>query len=72
MKADKIFWGLVFVFVGTIFLLENFDIIDFSWRYVWRFWPLLLIITGVNIVFANSQSRTGATIIGAITLNSDA
>jgi hypothetical protein len=68
MKADKLFWGLIFVFVGTIFLLENFDIIDFSWRYIWHFWPLLLIITGVNIVFANSKSKSGAIIIGVITL----
>lgn len=68
MKADKIFWGLVFVFVGTIFLLENFDIIDFSWRYVWRFWPLLLIISGINIVFSNSKSKSGAVIIATITL----
>jgi hypothetical protein len=68
MKVDKLFWGLIFVFVGTIFLLENFDIIDFSWRYIWHFWPLLLIITGVNIVFANSKSKSGAIIIGVITL----
>lgn len=68
MKADKIFWGLIFVFVGTIFLLENFEIIDFSWRYIWHFWPLLLIITGVNIVFANSKSKSAAIIIGVITL----
>lgn len=67
MKADRIFWGIIFVFVGTIFLLENFDIIDFSWRHVWRFWPLLLIITGVNIVFSNSKSRSGVIIIIFIT-----
>lgn len=67
MKADKIFWGIVFIFIGTVFLLENFGIIDFSWSHVWRFWPLLLIITGVNIVFKDSKSRTGLIIIVAIT-----
>ncbi|MFC5282491.1 LiaI-LiaF-like domain-containing protein [Pedobacter alpinus] len=67
MKADKIFWGIVFIFVGTVFLLENFGVIDFSWRDIWRFWPLLLVITGVNIVFKDSKSNTGVIIIVLIT-----
>src|SRR6476469_1361885 len=59
MKSDKIFWGILFVFVGGVFLLENFGVIDFSWHYVWRFWPVLLILTGVNILFARSNSKIG-------------
>ena len=57
MKTDKIFWGIFLVFIGGIFLLENFDIIDFSWRYIWHFWPVVLILIGVNLLFKNSNSK---------------
>ena len=68
MKPDKIFWGIFLVFIGGIFLLENFDIIDFSWRYVWRFWPVILILIGVNILFKNSKSQTGIIVTAVITV----
>jgi len=68
MKSDKIFWGIFLVFIGGIFLLENFNIIDFSWRYVWRFWPVILILIGVNILFKNSKSQTGIIVTAAITI----
>ena len=68
MKSDKIFWGIFLVFIGGIFLLENFDIIDFSWRYVWRFWPVILILVGVNILFKNSKSQTGIIVTAVITV----
>lgn len=68
MKADKVFWGIIFIFIGGIFLLENFGFIDFSWRHVWRFWPVLLIIAGVNIVFSHSKSTYRVLIIAIITL----
>ncbi len=68
MKADKIFWGIIFVFIGGVFLLENFNVIDFSWGYIWRFWPLLLIITGINIVFSKSNSKVGLISVISITV----
>jgi hypothetical protein len=59
MKADKIFWGILFVFIGGIFLLENFGIIDFSWYYIWRLWPLALILIGLNILLSRVNSKIG-------------
>ncbi len=65
MKTDKIFWGILLVFIGGIFLLENFGWIDFSWYDVWRFWPVILILIGVNILFSRTNSKIGvlATIV---------
>lgn len=68
MKADRLFWGIIFVFIGGIFLLENFGVIDFSWSYIWRFWPILLIVTGINIVFSRSHSKVGAIVTVMITI----
>ncbi|MEY3678203.1 MAG: hypothetical protein RI924_344 [Bacteroidota bacterium] len=65
MKSEKIVWGLTLVFVGTILLLDNFGVIDFYWRSLWHFWPLILILVGLNMVFAYSKNTAAgkATII---------
>lgn len=68
MKAEKIFWGIILVFIGVIFLLENFDVIDFSWGHVWRFWPIILIISGVNILFSKYNNKAASIVIGIITI----
>lgn len=68
MKTDKIFWGIFLVFIGGIFLLENFDVIDFSWGYIWRFWPVILILIGVNLLFKNSNSKVAIFVTAGITI----
>jgi hypothetical protein len=59
MKLNRVMWGVVLLFVGAVLLLENFDIINFYWRNVWSFWPVFLIIAGVNILFNRNKSETG-------------
>lgn len=60
MKTEKIIWGLVLVFIGLILLLQNFGVIDFQWMVIWRFWPLILILVGANMLFSREDSKTGA------------
>nr|WP_121271079.1 DUF5668 domain-containing protein [Pedobacter schmidteae] len=59
MKLDRIMWGILLLFIGGVLLMENFGIIDFYWRSVWRFWPIFLIIAGVNILFNKNKSQLG-------------
>jgi hypothetical protein len=59
MRASKISWGIIFIFIGSVFLLENYGLIDFSWSYIWKFWPIILIVMGINIIFSRSDSNTG-------------
>jgi hypothetical protein len=62
MKLDRIMWGIILLFVGGVLLLENFNVIDFYWRSIWRFWPVFLIIAGINILFYRRHSQIGAAI----------
>lgn len=62
MKTEKIVWGLTLVFVGTILLLDNFGIINFYWRSVWHFWPLILVLVGLNLVFGAKKSTPTGTL----------
>lgn len=59
MKLDRILWGIILLFVGLVLLLENFNVIEFYWRNVWGFWPIFLIIAGVNILFNRNKSQIG-------------
>ncbi|QPH41224.1 LiaF transmembrane domain-containing protein [Pedobacter endophyticus] len=59
MKLDRLIWGILLLFIGGVLLLENFGIIEFYWRNVWHFWPIFLIIAGVNILFNRGNSQTG-------------
>ncbi|SER38240.1 LiaF transmembrane domain-containing protein [Pedobacter rhizosphaerae] len=66
MKLDRLIWGILLLFIGGVLLLENFGVIDFYWRTVWRFWPIFLIIAGVNILFNRNNSQTGNVISIAV------
>jgi hypothetical protein len=59
-------WGIVLLFIGGVLLLENFNIIDFYWGRVWRFWPIFLIIGGVNVLFSKSKSQIAGIVSIAI------
>ncbi|WPU93343.1 DUF5668 domain-containing protein [Mucilaginibacter sabulilitoris] len=56
MRNDKLVPGAILVCIGAIFLLNNFDYIDFHWMNVIHLWPIFLIMGGVNLVFANNRS----------------
>lgn len=49
MSYKKIFWGVILITIGTLFILKNLDILYFSWSSVWRLWPVLLILWGISV-----------------------
>lgn len=68
MKLDRIMWGIILLFIGGVLLMENFGFINFYWWSVWRFWPIFLIIAGVNILFNRNKSQIGSIVSIAILL----
>ena len=43
--------GILLVFLGFIFLLQSFSILPWGlWETLARFWPVLLIIGGLNVL----------------------
>jgi len=55
-RKDSLFWGLILILVGIVFLLEQFDIE--AWDYVWKFWPLILIVWGATKLIAGIQEKS--------------
>lgn len=68
MKTERIIWGIVLLFLGGILLLQNFNVINFEWSVIWRFWPVILILIGANMLFSNSGSAAGGVVTVLITV----
>ncbi|MFA6313756.1 MAG: DUF5668 domain-containing protein [Sterolibacterium sp.] len=50
--------GVILIVIGSIFLLANLDLIDRDTLHqLWKFWPLILILLGVRMLWRNEQCR---------------
>ena len=59
----SLFWPIVLIGVGALWLLSNFGLIgDFSWWSLWRFWPLILIGIGLDILIGRRHPLMGAAV----------
>lgn len=44
---SKMWWGLIIIIIGLLFLLDNFGFFRLFRVSVWHLWPVILIIIGV-------------------------
>jgi len=50
MNYKKVFWGVLFILIGLLFILKNLNVLDFSWSQIINLWPLLIILWGISIL----------------------
>ena len=60
----NLFWGLLLLFIGSMFLLDNLNILNFEFSNLWRLWPLLIVATGVSLL--SIKGWPGAVITGVM------
>lgn len=51
--------GIIFLVLGLVFQITEFDILPFS---PWSLWPLVLVAIGANMIFSRVSSRQDASI----------
>lgn len=57
-KRESLFWGLIILVLGMLFLLKNFGLEINVWHLVGKYWPLILIYIGLkNIYLYVSKNR---------------
>ena len=49
-NVGSIFWGLLFVLVGTLLLLDNLGIVKVNLWNVWELWPVIIIGIGLSFL----------------------
>lgn len=62
-NAGSIFWGLLLVLVGGLFLVNNLDIADVNFASLWQLWPLLIVAVGLSIIPIKGKLGTVLTAI---------
>ena len=57
MNREKMVPGIILIGIGALFLLRNMGIIHW-WTLgsLWRFWPLILVVIGINTIFHRSTA----------------
>jgi len=50
MSYRKIFWGLLLVLIGILFILKNTGVLFFTWHSMWQLWPVILILWGISLI----------------------
>ncbi len=59
------FWPSILILAGALFLLQNLGIVSWSlWANLWRLWPVLLIILGIELIFRDSLRGAPGLIVG--------
>jgi predicted membrane protein len=58
-SQGRIFWGLLLVVLGVLFLLDRTHTLDFG-DLVARFWPVVFILIGVSILLSNNFRNAGS------------
>lgn len=49
-KNSGMFWGIILILIGVLFLFQNFDMLDIG-DIISTFWPLILVAIGLKILY---------------------
>jgi len=60
-RIGPIFWPILLIAVGVLFLMSNLGLLPFSPWELWQFWPLILVVIGLDIMLevALGKGRAG-------------
>jgi len=50
MKSGNLFWGIVLVSIGGLFILRNMNLLYFNWFAIAQLWPVIIIILGISLL----------------------
>jgi lia operon protein LiaF len=56
-KQEQLFWGVVLLIVGALFMLDNFGVDIDLWDIIGEFWPLILIGIGLKNIWYYYSTR---------------
>ena len=68
MKPSHIFWGLLFVGLGLLVLINNFTTIFMDWATIWKLWPLTIVLIGLSILIKHQYGKSIIAGLAAIVL----
>jgi hypothetical protein len=58
MTYRKVFWGVLLVLIGVLFILRNTGVLYFHWSSIWHMWPAILILIGITLLPIKDYLKT--------------
>lgn len=53
-RRGGVVWPILLIFLGAVFLLQNTGYLPPNfWLNLWRLWPVILVLVGIELLFAN-------------------
>jgi len=68
MKASHVFWGILFIGIGLLVLINNFTNIFMDWATIWKLWPLTIVLIGLSILVKHKYGKGVIAGLAAIVL----
>jgi len=68
MKPKHLFWGVLFISIGILILLNNYGSIGEDWSEFWKLWPLILVLWGIGLLVKNNIAKSFIAVVAAILL----
>jgi hypothetical protein len=50
-KKESLFWGMIILVLGMLFLLKNFGLELDVWDLIGKYWPMILIYIGLKNIY---------------------
>lgn len=60
-KQESLFWGVVLLVIGILFLLDNLGFHIDVWEIIGDYWPLILIAIGAKNIWQHFYNKPQAT-----------
>ncbi|HTY37182.1 MAG TPA: DUF5668 domain-containing protein [Bacteroidota bacterium] len=55
MKLSTLFWGVLLIAIGGLFLVNNLGVLNVNWDTIWRLWPMILVFWGLTILVGRQR-----------------
>jgi lia operon protein LiaF len=56
-KQESLFWGVVLLLIGLLFLLDNIGFDIDIWDIIGDYWPVILIVIGAKNIWQHYSAK---------------
>jgi lia operon protein LiaF len=56
-KTEPLFWGIILLAIGALFLLDNLGVDIDIWKIIGDYWPLILVAIGLKNIWLYYQEK---------------
>jgi lia operon protein LiaF len=56
-KQESLFWGIVLLLIGAVFLISNLGVDIDVWEVLGDYWPVILIVIGAKNIWQHYYTK---------------